>query len=125
MLEFYLAILVWFWNVLAKLHAPVKYESLVTGNSYTSRTEDKNGISQLYYVKQLKIIRSPRRPFFPRIQYIYEVTEMTYRDNRFEIGKTRSFPDLAGGLFRRTKIPHVLAINAFRNTNDPSEDDNE
>lgn len=100
------------WNMLVEYQKPVEYTAIETNNNHTFKT-NKNDLIFLLEVKQLRVKRKPRFPFISKVIYQYDVTQYTFRDNVFVNKRNARMPEFSFFLFRNTKIPHVLATNAF------------
>lgn len=67
----------------------------------------------LIEVKQIKYCRRPRPPFMRRVVYLYQVTQYVFKDKHVIDTISRTMPELCNFMFRNTKVPYVLAVNAF------------
>jgi len=110
-----LRVMMHFWNIINIYQRPVVYQQTVTNNRYMSHKRELDNVTHVFDVKQLKISRTPRKPFRAKAVYSYEVSRYTFREGEFIDKHTVRMPELCLFLFRNTKIPHVLAINAFLN----------
>ena len=105
-------LLSYFWNLFVDLHDPVYYDSLTTGSNVFKR--DEGGLSFLTVVNQLRLTRKPRFPFPTKEVYQYEVIEFTFKDNHLIDKQTMTMPEYSSFWFRNTRVPYVLAVNAFK-----------
>ena len=106
------ALLMYLWNTVVEYQKPVKYSSIETNNNHSFRFH-KDNVVYVLEVKQLKVRRKPRFPFRSRTSYLYEVTQYVFKNGDFVDRITVRMPEFSSLLFRNTKIPHVLAVNAF------------
>lgn len=110
------ALLVWWWNVLMTHSTPFRYAHVSTGNNHITHTQnDPMQNAYVFEVVQLKVSRHPKLPFLPRVIYQYRVTRHHFHKDKFVKSQTDVMPELCSRLFRNTKVPHVLAVNAFLN----------
>ena len=105
-------LLMYVWNAFVDFQKPIVYTIVETNNNQTFRF-NRDGFIYLLEVKQLRKKRKPRFPFRSKIVYLYEVTQYTFKDNAFVNKRSDKLPEFCIFLFRNTKIPHVLAANAF------------
>ncbi len=104
------------WNMIVNYQKPIVYELSETPNRYMSHQHEGDGITNIFEVKQLKHSRIPKKPFRGKVIYQYEVTQYVFKEGNFQSSKTERMPEYGGWLFRNTKVPHILAINAFLHT---------
>ena len=105
-------LLMYIWNIFVDYHKPVKYTYDETHNNHMFRINEGN-LTYVLEVKQIKVKRKPRFPFKSRVSYLYEVTQYVFKNGDFVNRITERMPEFSFFLFRNTKIPHVLAVNAF------------
>lgn len=104
------------WNTVVHYQKPVTYKVVETPNRYMSHQHEAGGITYIFEVKQLRHSRTPKKPFIGKTVYQYEVTQYVFKEGDFQASVTKEMPEYSFWLFRNTKIPHVLAINAFLHT---------
>lgn len=108
------ALLVWWWNVLVRHSSPFEYVHVSTGNNHITHTQnEKTQEGYVFEVIQLKVSRRPRTLFRSRTVYQYRVTRHYFHKEKFVRSQSDVMPEFCSFLFRNTKVPHVLAVNAF------------
>lgn len=104
------------WNKMVHHQKPITYDAVETPNRYMCHQKHPGDITHVFEVKQLKMSRTPKKPFWGKTIYQYEVTMYVFVGGEYEQKRSARLPEYCYFLFRNTKIPHVLAINAFLNT---------
>ena len=110
--KFLVVLLYQIWNKITELQKPVKYEQVETNNNHRFKHE-VNGCVLIFEVKQLRECRIPKFPFLRKTVYQYAVTQYAFKDGVFTNAKEDKIPEFCNWVFRNTKIPHLMAVNAF------------
>ena len=104
------------WNFVTEYQKPINYITSETHNNHLLKHGEGDNVV-IFEIKQIKRMRIPRHPFPKRTVYQYVVTQYTYREgNNINISRD-TLPEYCGKLFRNTKIPHLMAVNAFLTKN--------
>lgn len=104
-------LLSFFWNWWVKFHIPVTYQAQFVNKEVFKRKD--GDYFHVIEVSQFKYSRVPRPPFLGRAVYQYEVTQCIFKDKHLVTKTTRVMPEYSSILFRNTRVPYVLAVNAF------------
>lgn len=106
------SLLMYVWNYFVDYQKPVEYSQVETNNNYRFKVEKDEQVL-IIEVKQLKLSRIPKKPFRSKVVYLYEVTQYAFKDGVFTGSINDKYPEFCTRLFRNTKIPHLMAVNAF------------
>ena len=93
-------VLSFFWNWWVQYHAPVSYHSKLLN-------------TEVMEVRQIRYNRNPKPPFVGKVIYVYHVTQYVFKDKHLVKTISKTMPEFSGKLFRNTRVPYVLAVNAF------------
>ena len=64
-------------------------------------------------VTQIRHCRNPKPPFIGKAIYVYQVTQYVFKDKHLVNTISKTMPEFSGKMFRNTRVPYVLAVNAF------------
>lgn len=110
--QFLVILLSHFWNKVTEYQKPIVYKSIETHNNYRLKHE-LDGCLLILEIKQLRQVRAPRFPFLNRTVYQYAITQYTYKEGVNVSVVKDKYPEYCWRWFRNTKIPHLMAVNAF------------
>lgn len=100
-----------FWNWLVQFHQPVQYKAeLVNTEVITKKDDDYHYVME---VSQIRYNRTPKPPFIGRKVYAYQVTQYVFKDKHLVNSVSKTIPEFSSFMFRNTRVPYVLAVNAF------------
>lgn len=105
-------LLMYLWNWMIDFQKPITYSETETHNDYKLKI-NRTDCTQIIVVKQLRLVRKPSRLFKKKVAYLYDVTQYTFIDGKNCAIKSNRYPEYCWSLFRITKIPHLMAMNAF------------
>lgn len=107
-------LLTFIWNFIYEYQRPVLYFECETNNNYSVKHIDPaSNLHYIFEVKQIKLQRRPQKPFWKSTVYLYDVNQYLFVNGKFVDKVCIRYPEYSLSLFRNTKVPHVLAINAF------------
>ena len=92
-------------------HAPVSYHSELLNTEVITRQDDI--FHYMLEVQQIRYSRSPKPPFVGKVIYVYQVTQYVFKDKHLVNTISKTMPEFSGKMFRNTRVPYVLAVNAF------------
>ena len=94
-----------------KYHTPVSYHSELLNTEVITKKDDI--FQYMLEVQQIRYSRSPKSPFARKVIYVYHVTQYVFKDKHLVKTISKTMPEFSGKLFRNTRVPYVLAVNAF------------
>ena len=100
-----------FWNWWVQYHAPVSYHSKLLNTEVITKKDDI--FQYVMEVRQIRYNRNPKPPFVGKVIYVYHVTQYVFKDKHLVKTISKTMPEFSGKLFRNTRVPYVLAVNAF------------
>lgn len=104
-------VLSFFWNWWVQYHAPVSYHSELLNTEVITKKDDI--FQYVMEVRQIRYNRNPKPPFVGKVIYVYHVTQYVFKDKHPVKTISKTMPEFSGKLFRNTRVPYVLAVNAF------------
>lgn len=110
--HFIAGLLMYLWNWLVKFQEPVTYSETETNHDYKFRI-NRTDCTHIIVVKQLKLVRKTSNSIWKKVVYVYDVKQYTFVDGNNCTVKGDRYPEYCWALFRITKIPHLMAMNAF------------
>lgn len=99
------------WNWLVQFHMPVYYKAQLVNTEVITKRDD--AFHYVIEVTQIRYSRNPKPPFLGKVVYVYKVTQYVFKDKHLINTVSKTMPEFSGRLFRNTRVPYVLAVNAF------------